>query len=220
MKLYHWKPAPNCRRVLIFLAEKGISMPSLEEVGEGYRLRPDYVQRYAGAMVPMLELDDGTQIGEAMAICRYFETVYPDPPLMGASALEAATVDMWERRAYELGLTGVGEIFRNTHPEFKDRSLPVYGQRLPQIPALVERGRWRLRRFFELFEAQLGAHPFVAGSRYTVADATALSTIGFIELAKLHIPEECRNVQRWYQEVSSRPSAAVEGYDIASRSFP
>jgi len=220
MKLYHWKPAPNCRRVLVFLAEKGIGIPPLEEVGEGFGLRPDYVQRYAAAVVPMLELDDGTQIGEAMAICRYFEALYPEPALMGTTVLEVAVADMWERRAYELGLTGVGEIFRNTHPEFKNRSLPVYGDRLPQIPALVERGQWRLRRFFELFDAQLGVNAFVAGPRYTVADITALCSIGFAELAKLQIPEQYRNLRRWYKDVSSRPSAAVEGYDIASRSFP
>ena len=64
------------------------------------------MQRYAPAMVPMLELDDGTQIGEAMAICRYFEALHPEPPLMGVTALESAVIDMWERRAYELGLTG------------------------------------------------------------------------------------------------------------------
>jgi len=208
MRLYEWKPAPNPRRVLIFLAEKGVTVP-MENVGQGFALRPDYVQRYVPATVPMLELDDGTQIGEAMAICRYFEALYPEPPLMGTTALEVAVVDMWERRAYELGLTGVAEIFRNTHPEFKDRSLPVYGARLPQIPALVERGQWRLRRFYELFDAQLGANEFVAGKRYTVADITALCTIGFAHFAKLDIPAEYTNFQRWYRDVSSRPSAAA-----------
>ena len=208
MKLYYWKPAPNPRRVLIFLAEKGITVP-MENVGQGYVLRPDYVQRYAPAMVPMLELDDGTQIGEAMAICRYFEALYPQPPLMGTTALEAAVIDMWERRAYDLGLIGVQEIFRNTHPEFKDRSLPVYSEHLPQIPALVERGRWRLRQFYELFDAQLGANNFVAGPRYTVADITTLCAIGFAHMTKLEIPTECSNFQRWYREVSSRPSAAA-----------
>jgi glutathione S-transferase len=208
MKLYHWKPAPNPRRVRIFLAEKGIGVP-MQDVGQGFRLTPDYVQRYSPATVPMLELDDGTQIGEAMAICRYFETLHPDPPLMGVNAHESAVIDMWERRAYEFGLTGVAEIFRNTHPEFKNRSLPVYGQCLPQIPGLVERGQWRLRRFFESFDAQLGANAFVAGSQYTVADITALCTIGFAELAQLNIPEEHRNLQRWYRDVSSRASATA-----------
>jgi len=210
MKLYHWKPAPNPRRVLMFLAEKGVAVP-MEDVGQGFTLRPDYVQRYSPATVPMLELDDGTQIGEAMAICRYFEALYPETPLMGVTALEAATIDMWERRAYEFGLTGVAEIFRNTHPEFKDRCLPVYGERLPQIPGLVERGQWRLRRFYELFDAQLEGNEFVAGPRYTVADITALCTIGFAHFSKLDIPAKYMNFQRWYGEVSARPSAAVYG---------
>ena len=57
----------------------------------------------------MLELDDGTQIGEAMAICRYFEALHPNPPLMGMDAKDAAVIEMWERRAYEDGLATYGE---------------------------------------------------------------------------------------------------------------
>jgi glutathione S-transferase len=160
-------------------------------------------------MVPMLELDDGTQIGEVNAICRYFEALHPQPQLFGSNPREIASIEMWDRHAYDFGLTGVAEIFRNTHPEFRDRSLPVYGERLPQIPALVERGRWRLRRFYELFDAQLARNAFVTGSRYTMADITAFCAIGFARFAGLEVPAEFGNVQRWHAEVSSRPSASA-----------
>jgi glutathione S-transferase len=209
MKLYVWRLAPNPRRTLIFLAEKGIDVATEDVGGEGSRLKPDYLQRYPQATVPMLELDDGTQIGEAMAICRYFETVQPDPPLMGTDAKDKAIVEMWERRAYEEGLVAVAEIFRNQHPMFAGRSLPGSADPLPQIPELIDRGRWRVGLFFRKFDRQLADRPFVAGDRLTVADATTLSTVDFARVVGVKIPQECPNLVRWHAEVSARPSAKV-----------
>src|ERR1051326_421806 len=112
VKLYIWGKAPNPRRVLIYLEEKGIDVP-LEDVGGGKgRLKPEYLARYPQATVPMLELDDGTQIGEAMAICRYFEELHPDPPLMGTDAAPRSIVEMWEGRADEGGVLPGAARFR------------------------------------------------------------------------------------------------------------
>lgn len=209
MKLYVWHRAPNPRRVLIYLAEKAIDVP-VEDVGGGKaRLKEDYVARYPQATVPMLELDDGTQIGEAMAICRYFEGLHPEPPLMGIDARDKAIVEMWERRAYEEGLVAVAEIFRNRHPLFADRGVPGAAGPIPQIPALVERGKLRVRLFFEKFDAQLRYKPFVAGERFTVADATTLAVVDFAALGEEAVPEACTNLRHWHREVSKRPSAHV-----------
>jgi glutathione S-transferase len=207
MKLYVWSKAPNPRRVLIYLEEKGIDVP-LEDVGGGKgRLKPEYLARYPQATVPMLELDDGTPIGEAMAICRYFEELHPDPPLMGTDARDKAIVEMWERRAYEEGLLAVAEIFRNRHPLFTDRGVPGAAGAIPQIPELIDRGKQRVQLFFRKFDAQLRNRPFVAGERFTVADATTLAVVDFAALGEESIPADCGNLARWHAEVSERPSA-------------
>jgi glutathione S-transferase len=207
MKLYVWNKAPNPRRVLIYLAEKGIDVP-LEDVGGGKgRLKSEYLARYPQATVPMLELDDGTQIGEAMAICRYFEELHPEPPLMGTDARDKAIVEMWERRAYEEGLLAVAEIFRNRHPLFADRGVPGAAGPVAQIPALVERGKQRVQLFLRKFDAQLRDHPFVAGERFTVADATTLAAVDFAALGDEAVPADCTSLARWRAEVSQRPSA-------------
>ena len=207
MKLYVWGKAPNPRRVLIYLEEKGIDVP-LEDVGGGKgRLKPEYLARYPQATVPMLELDDGTQIGEAMAICRYFEELHPDPPLMGTDARDKAIVEMWERRAYEEGLLAVAEIFRNRHPLFADRGVPGAAGSIPQIPALIDRGKQRVQLFFRKFDAQLRDRPFVTGERFTVADATTLAVVDFAALGEASIPADCGSLARWHAEVSKRPSA-------------
>ena len=208
MKLYSWGAAPNPRRVLIYMAEKGIEIPVVE-VGEGVHLTDDFLARYEGRIVPMLELDDGSQIGEAMAICRFLEDAYPAPPLFGVNRLDRAMVDMWERRAQTEGFAGVAEVFRNSTPAFADRGLPGFEEPIEQIPALVERGRKRLARFYRRIDHQLEDNQFIAGSRFSVADITALCIVDFATRgAKVGLPEDHANALRWHAEVSARPSIA------------
>jgi len=197
MLLHGWGAAPNARRVRMYLAEKNLSVPT-EDAGEGFQLSAQYKAKYPVALVPMLELDDGTQIGEAMAICRYFEALHPNPPLMGMDAKDAAVIEMWERRAYEDGLIGGAELFRNNHPRFVDRGLPGYADAVPQVQALVMRGRQRLRRFFQMFDQQLSI---------SVADITALCSIDFAKMLDVAIPGDYTDLIRWYEMMCARPSA-------------
>jgi glutathione S-transferase len=206
MLLHVWGAAPNARRVRMYLAEKNLSVPT-EDAGDGFQLSAHYKAKYPVALVPMLELDDGAQIGEAMAICRYFEALHPNPPLMGIDAKEAAVIEMWERRAYDEGLIGGVEMHRNSHPLFVDRGLPGYSDPVPQVQALVIRGRQRLGRFFEMFDHQLANNRFVAGDHISVADITALCSIDFAKMLDLAIPGEYSDLIRWYEMMCARPSA-------------
>jgi glutathione S-transferase len=206
MKLFTWGRAPNPRRVLIYLREKGLDVPTEEAAEPGASvLKPSFLDAYPHRRVPLLLLDDGACIGEAMAICRYFETLHPEPSLMGRDAREIALIDMWERLAEWEGLHAVSEIFRNSHPNFSDRSLAGYTDPLPRIPALVERGTARMRMFYDKLEARLADNEFVAGDRFSVADITALCAIDFGRVCKLTIPDACENLRRWHEAVSARP---------------
>ena len=207
-KLFQVPFTPSSRKVRMFLAEKNLSLEMLD-VTEGFGLSKSYIARYAHAMVPMLELGDGTQIGEAVTICRYIEDLYPDPPLFGNGPRDRALVDMWERRAYLEGMGAVEEIFRNSYPLMVDRGLQGTSEAIPQIPALVERGRGRLRRFFSKFEERLTGSHFVGGEFFSIADITALCAIDFAKFVELTIPDDCQSIQRWYAEISARPSAAA-----------
>ena len=207
MKIYDWHIAPNPRRLHIYLAEKGIEVPLEEVSGDGFKLKPEYIAKYPHAMVPMLELDDGTMIGEAMAIARYFEETHPEPPLMGTDAKDKAIVEMWEKRANEEGMLAASELFRNTHPDFAARGLPGSTEAVPRSDALITRGRERLARFFKKLDDQLAENEFVAGSRYTIADITALCGVDFAGWTEVTIPLECTHAKRWHDQVSARPSA-------------
>jgi glutathione S-transferase len=209
MKLFSWGIAPNPRRVKIFLAEKGIDVPT-EDVGVPGKafLKPEFLETHAHRRVPLLQLDDGSYIAEAMAICRFFEALHPEPPLMGTSAQEIAVIDMWERLADWEGMQAISEYYRNSKGSFTDRSLAGYSKTLGQIPELIERGQARLELFYEKFEAQLADNEYVAGDSFSVADITTLCTIDFAAFSKLGIPDNCQNLQRWYALVSKRPSVA------------
>ncbi len=210
MKLYNWQFAPNCRRVRMFVLEKGLDLPAIEEVvGEGFRMFPQYIDKWPHAMVPMLELDDGTQIGEAAAICRYIEDEHPDPPLMGRSGREKATIEMWERRAYDECMIGTAEVVRNSMTEFYDRGIPGSLEPVPQIPALIERGKGRVRRFYKKYDTRLRETRYLAGDNFTMADITTLCAMDFAKFAGMDIPPDCTGVARWHAEVSARQSAVA-----------
>ena len=207
MKFYDCTTAPSPRRVRIFLAEKGISVPTVQvDLRNNEQLTPAFRKINPDATVPSLELDDGTRINDAVGICVYFEAIHPQPPLMGETAEEKALVASWQREAERNGFYAVMEAFRNSAPGLKGRALPGPHD-YEQIPALAERGRLRVQHFQEQMDARLGQSEFIAAPHYSIADITALITIDFAVRAKMPIPENYEHLRRWYAQVSARPSA-------------
>lgn len=142
MKLYDFALAPSPRRVRMFLAEKGVDIPTVQiNTREREQFSDSYRDLNASCVVPTLELDDGTCIGESVAICRYIEGTHPEPPLMGRDPKEAAVIEMWSRRAEIEGYLAAAEAVRNAAPMFEDRGLPGVTGGVPQIPALIARGK-------------------------------------------------------------------------------
>jgi glutathione S-transferase len=207
MKFYDCATAPSPRRVRIFLAEKGVSVPTVQvDLRNGEQFSPEFRAINPEATVPVLELDNGTRITDAIGICVYFEAIHPQPPLMGDGAEDKAVVTAWQRIVERNGLYAVMDAFRNSTPAFKVRALPGPDD-YAQIPELAERGRSRAMRFFEQMDVRLAQCEFVAGARYSIADITTLVMVDFARWAKLSIPEERNNLRRWHAQVSARPSA-------------
>ncbi|HWB46548.1 MAG TPA: glutathione S-transferase C-terminal domain-containing protein, partial [Hyphomicrobiaceae bacterium] len=112
----------------------------------------------------------------------------------------------WNRRVERNGFYAAMEAFRNATPGLKGRALPG-PDNYEQIPALAERGRERLARFYAWMDARLAGSPFVAGESYSLADITTQITVEFAKWAKTPVPESCRHLLRWFAEASARPSA-------------
>ena len=207
MKLYDCTVAPSPRRVRIFLAEKGITVPTVQvDLFKGEQLADAFRAINPDCTVPVLELDDGTRLADAVAICVYFEALRPAPPLMGRDPQEKAIIAAAQRRAEREGFHAMVEAFRNFTPGMKGRALPG-PDNYAQIPALAERGRARVERFFATMEAALVDRAFVCGSAYSIADITTLVTVDFAKWIKLAIPDDSIHLRRWYDAVTARPSA-------------
>ena len=201
MKLYDGGRAPNPRRVRVFLAEKGITVPTEQvDLGQLQQRSDAYSAINPMQRVPALVLDDGTVIAESIAICRYFEALHPEPPLFGSGALDCALVEMWNRRAELHLLFPVAMVFQHLHPAMK---IMVD----PQVAAWGEANKPRVTQFLQLLDGELKNRAYVAGEAYTVADITAMIAVDFMRVSKLAIPEDLGHVRRWYDAVSARPSA-------------
>lgn len=203
MRLFDGGRVPNARRVRIFLAEKGITVPLVPvDLGRFEHKAPDFTARNPWQRVPVLELDDGTILTESVAISRYFEEVQPDPPLFGTGALERARVEMWNRRV-ELELYHQGQAaFRHGHPGMAQHEVP-------QIAEWAAVNRQRATETLRLLNDHLAGHRYFTGEAFSIADITALVTIDFLKPAKITVPEDLAHLRRWHSEVSARPSAAA-----------
>lgn len=207
MKLYDHPQAPNTRRVRIFLAEKGVEVPrQTVDLANGDNLKPAYLAINPAGTVPVLEFADGSRIAESVAICRYFESVRPEPPLMGTDARDRARVEMRHRQVEQTGMVPAGEMLRNGSRRFENRAL-AGPHPFAQIPALVERGRARIGLFFAWLDTVLGESEYVAGPRYTIADIAALVTVDFARWSKAEPDPAQKRLAAWYEKASARPSA-------------
>jgi glutathione S-transferase len=200
MKLYEYTQAPNPRRVRVFLAEKGLKVPYEQvDIATGKNRAPEFLKINPMGGLPVLELDDGTHLAESVAICRYFEALQPEPRLMGVDAKDAATVEMWNRRMEFEILSMTAGAFRNTTAFFKGK-----------IPQSAEYGaickNAAIKRL-EWLDTVLADRPYIAGERFTIADITAMIGVDFGKLSDIRILPEQKNLARWHQSVSSRPSA-------------
>lgn len=207
MKLYDFGPAASAQRVRVFLAEKGLDLPTEQlNVREGAQFTLALTEMNPFHCVPFLELDDGTVIAESLSICRYLEEIYPQPALFGRTSTERAVVDMWLRRFELDGLIPTLHAVRNSLPIFAGRVVPGTRNDLPQLPALVTRGREMMEIFLGRVEPYMAKNAFVAGPQFSVADITGFFAIRSANALNMDIGARYPAVATWFAKVSARPS--------------
>jgi glutathione S-transferase len=165
MKLYgEAMPAPNPRRVRIFLAEKGLEIPEIpDRHAQGGHKSPEHLARNSLGQVPVLELDDGTTISETVAICRYFEVLHPD-------AAAVRRHGAWSRPRSRCGPAG------RVPPDGPGRHVLASRPSAHGAPAEAEQGvRESNREVVEKTQMWLDreladGRPFLTGETYTIAD--------------------------------------------------
>jgi len=203
MKLYNeHNPAPNPRRVRIFLAEKGISIPCVHvPIREGAHKTPQFRGLNSLGQLPVLELDDGSTLSESIAICRYLEELHPTPALFGDDAWRRACVEMWMRRIEFVLMSRIGAVWVNTHK---------YTAHLgTQYKDFGEASRVRAIKALHWLNDELAEREFIAVEKYSMADIVALTTIDFATFIGIEMPAELPHLRAWHDRVSARASAAA-----------
>lgn len=194
-------PAPNPRRVRIFLAEKGLKVPTeLLSITAGEHKKPEFLAVNPLGQIPALQLDDGEVITESVSICRFFEALHPEPPMFGKGPKGMAEVDMWVRRVELRLMVPVGMVWMHTHP-FTARVV------VPQYKDFGESNRPRAIAAMRYFDESLASRPWLAGKDYSIADITLLTTIDFAIFIGIGLPDDMPNLKAWHERASARPSA-------------
>jgi glutathione S-transferase len=204
LKLYDYEGAPNPRRVRMFAAEKGIELESVQvDIRAGEQRSPEFLKKNPGGKIPVLELDDGTCIGESVAICRYLEGIQPEPNLFGADPLELALVEMHHRRLELVLFNQIGVSWVNG---------PIVTKMAGVEPNLraKEQSDAAVHAYYRRMNSELEERPFVAGERFTIADITAVVAVDFASaLVGLKPEEDLETLWRWHEKISARPSASA-----------
>ena len=203
MKIYSSSFAPNPRKVLIYLKEKGISdieIINLDLANLEHKT-PEYKAIAPNSRVPALQLDDGTVILETTAMCRYLECLYPEPNMFGESPMEIASIEMWYSRvSFEL-MMPLMHGFRHTHPHMSEMENQNQEFGLAQRKLAVK----ELKNYDKIIESR----EFIAGDRFTYADLQMVTSLQFlVRLNTLDI-EDYENLNDYIIQVSSRPSFLI-----------
>jgi glutathione S-transferase len=204
MKLYDENmPAPNPRRVRMFLKEKGLEVPIVRvQLGKGEHKSPEHLGRNALGQVPTLELDDGSAISESVSICRYLEALHPEPALFGRTPKEIGLIDMWIRRVELHLMAPIGAVWVNCHPA-TEAYMKAMG--VTRFPAYGEESRKRALNRMEWLDGQMEGD-YIAGA-FSAADIVALSIVDFGAFIDIAIPQNAGRLRAWHERVSARPSA-------------
>ena len=202
MKLYQ-SIGPNPRAVKMFIAEKGIDVPrqDIDLMGAENRRAP-YTSKNPAGQSPCLELDDGSHLSEITAICEYLEEKHPNPPLIGATPEQRAETRMWTRRVDLKICEPLANGFRFSEglQLFKDRLLTV-PEAAAGLKSMAKDGETWLETNFK--------GPWLAGSRFTLADILLFSFIDFGGQVGQPLDPGFKSLTAWFERVKARPSAAA-----------
>jgi glutathione S-transferase len=204
MKLYVAPYAPNPRRVMMFLAEKGI--PDIEivtlDLQAGEHRTEAFRKKSPLAQIPTLELDDGRTLTESRAICSYLEAIQPEPNLMGRDAFERAFIEMWDRRMELLFSMPLMMWVRHGNPV-------LAAVERNQNAEIASYNQGQAMRMASWLNDELATRSWIGGERFTIADITAACGIDFAKMMRWRPGEDLPHLKRWREALAARAAGQV-----------
>ncbi|MBM3573164.1 MAG: glutathione S-transferase family protein [Alphaproteobacteria bacterium] len=203
---------PNPRVVRMFMAEKGMTMPSEDfDLLAGVNRQAAYLEKNPAGQMPALELDDGTVIAETVTMCEYLEEIQPLPALIGATAVERAVTRMWVRRV-ELNIT---EYMYNAF-RFAE-GIDIFRSRMVVIPEAAPGLKAKAKAGREWLDRQIAGRDFIAGTTFSLADIVLYACADFCKGVGQPIEAEFKNLSAWFARVGARASATASLHPAAAQ---
>jgi glutathione S-transferase len=197
------------RMVRFFLLEKAIDIPRYEiDLLLGENRDEDFLRLNPSGQTPALELEDGTILAEAPAICEYVEEACPEPPLIGSTPIQRAVNRMWWRRV-ELNICQpmiMGFYF--------GEGLELFRTRTRCLPHAADGMKERARDGMRWLNGLL-LNEWIAGPHFTVADICLYGYLEELADKGQPIPDDCTRLRRWLEAASHRPAAEQSTWRLA-----
>lgn len=213
IKLYNFAFGPYPQRLNIYLAEKNpanVELILFDEPDKHAGVPPAAVKNLTPTgSLPILEDEDGTVIGQSLAILEYLEDKASGPDMLGATPATRARTRQFVHMLDE-ALTFFGLWAR--HGSRLGHGIVRTSQDVAEICAA---------RYFEqlrLIEKMTADTEFFASDHVTIADCVAMATLQYvIDFYDVPIPHDCPKLARWYAGFATRPSAALPRYPAGKR---
>ena len=201
MKFYN-SIGPNPRAVRMFMAEKGLKVPTVEvDLIKGENRQDAYKQKNNAGQMPCLELEDGTTISEITAICEYLEDTNPKPALIGSTPKEKAETRMWTRRIDLNIVEPLANGFRYS------QGLPLFKDRIPTAPEAAD-GLKRIAQDRMLWlDKMVAGRQWICGDRFSYADIHLFASLDFGKQVGQLLNPEAKTIAAIYDRAGARPSA-------------
>jgi len=201
MKFYN-SIGPNPRAVRMFMAEKGLKVPTVEvDLIKGENRQDAYKQKNNAGQMPCLELEDGTTISEITAICEYLEDTSPKPALIGSTPKEKAETRMWTRRIDLNIVEPLANGFRYS------QGLPLFKDRIPTAPEAAD-GLKRIAQDRMLWlDKMVAGRQWICGDRFSYADIHLFAFLDFGKQVGQLLNPEAKTLAAIYDRAGARPSA-------------
>ncbi|XP_010935200.1 glutathione S-transferase F8, chloroplastic [Elaeis guineensis] len=203
VKVYGPPMSTAVSRVLACLLEKEVEFQLLPiNLSKGQHKSPDFLKLQPFGQVPAFQ-DDSTTLFESRAICRYICDKFPaqgNKSLMGSGQVGRALVDQWvEAEAQSFNPPSSALIFQLVFAP---------SMRLKTDPAAIRESEAKLKKVLDVYDRRLGECRFLAGDEFSLADLSHLPNAHYLVTAtdRGHILTSRKNVGRWWEEISTRPS--------------
>jgi glutathione S-transferase len=193
---------PNPHVVRMFIAEKGIDVPTQTiDIMKGENRQPDYLKKNPAGGSPCLELDNGQYLSEITAICEYLEDKHPQKPLIGSTPEEKAETRMWTRRIDLYVCEPMTNGFRYAE------GLPLFKSRMTTLPEAAEGLKRLAQEKITWLDGLLGSKTYFCGKRLTLADILLYCFLAFGAQVGQPLNPANANIKAWFDRMAARPSA-------------